>query len=482
MRAVVIGYGMAGARFAEQVRAHDPDGVSVELTVLGAEPHPAYNRVLLSTVLAGGLGAGSIGLHDEYWAEKNQVDLRIDTPVTAIDRQARRVLLADRSTVDYDVLVLATGSRPWIPPIDGLTSPDVSAFRTVDDCARIVERARAGAPVVVLGGGLLGLEAARGLTGRGCAVTVLHPKTRLMERHLDPGAAAVLRRAMEGLGIDIRLGTEMRRHLPGRGVELSDGSVLPAELVVVSAGVRAEDGLADAAGLAVDNGILVDDQLRTGDPHIHAIGDCARHRSGDGGLVQPAWEQAAVLAALVTGADPDARYTGTPVVVRLKARDIDLAALGDVHATVEDEDVEVIQVHDATRGRYAKLVLREDRVTGAILLGVPDAAATITQLYDSGAPAPSDRLALLLGRALPGLPSVASPGDLPPTALICRCNTVSKSALVDAWHDGGGDVAGLVTATRATTGCGSCKDAVANLASWLTDGGSTSPRPVTRCA
>ncbi|HEV3357518.1 MAG TPA: FAD-dependent oxidoreductase [Pseudonocardiaceae bacterium] len=482
MKVVVIGYGMAGARLAELIRAHDPDAAGIELTVLGAEPHRAYNRVLLSTVLAGGLSTEAVELHDEYWAEKNQVDLRIDTAVRAIDRDAKAVLLADGSHVDYDALVLATGSRAWMPPVDGLSGECVSAFRTIDDCARIVARARAGASVVVLGGGLLGLEAARGLVGRGCAVTLVHPKARLMERQLDPGAAAVLRQSMQRLGVTIRLDVEVRRHVAGQGVELGDGSFLPADLVVVSAGVRAEDGLAARAGLAVDNGIVVDEALRTADSSVFAIGDCAKPPSGGAGLVQPAWEQAAVVAARLTGENSLARYTGTPMVVRLKARDVELAALGDVHATVDDADAEVVQVHDPARGRYAKLVLRADRVAGAILLGVPDAAATIVQLYDSGALAPSDRLALLLGRALPGAPNAASPGDLPASAVVCRCNTVTKGALVSAWQHGACDVAGLVSATRATTGCGTCKDAVTDLADWLTTADPGSPRAVSHCA
>ncbi|HEY4457277.1 MAG TPA: FAD-dependent oxidoreductase [Pseudonocardiaceae bacterium] len=472
MKVVVVGYGMAGARFVEQVRLHDPD---IELTVVGAEPHHAYNRVLLSTVLAGGLSVESVGLHDEYWAEKNQVELRIDTAVVGIDRAAKVVRLADESVVDYDVLVLATGSRARMP----LTGENVTAFRTLDDCARIVARARAGTPVVVLGGGVLGLEAARGLAGRGCRVTVVHPKARLMDRQLDASAGDVLRRSLQRLGVEFRLGVSVTKQVPGRGVELSDGSLVPAELVVVSAGVQAEDGLAAAAGLATDNGILVDDRLRTDDPNIHAIGDCV---SGGSGLVQPAWEQATVVAALVTGVDPHARYTGTPTVVRLKARDVDLAALGDVHATVDDDDAEVVQVHDPTRGRYAKLVLRADRVAGAILLGVPDAAATIIQLYDSGALAPSDRLALLLGRALPGAPTAASPGDLPASAVLCRCNTVSKGTLVAAWRDGANDLTGLVNATRATTGCGGCTGAVADLVAWLDAAEPASPPATARCA
>jgi assimilatory nitrate reductase electron transfer subunit len=470
---VVVGYGMAGARLAEDIRRHDPDATSVQLTMLGAESHPAYNRVLLSTVLAGHLDAGRTALHDEYWAQKNQVDLRIGTSALAIDRVGHRILIADESEVDYDRLVLATGSRAWIPPMDGLLADngdlahDVSAFRTIDDCARIVAIAEPDAAVIVLGGGLLGLEAARGLAGRGCRVTVVHPKPYLMERQLDAGAAGVLRKSLERLGVGFRLGVGAVAHVPGSGLRLADGTHLPADLLVVSTGVRAETGLAGAAGLTVDGGILVDDALRTSDPAIHAIGDCARHPGSGAGLVQPAWEQAGVLAARLTGADPTARYTGTPMVTRLKARDIDLAALGDVHTTVDDPAAEVVQLQDPARGRYAKLVLREDRVTGAIVLGVPDAAATITQLYDQGSLAPSDRLALLLGRALPGAPTTASPGDLPGSALLCRCNTVSKGELVSAWQDGARDLSTLATRTRATTGCGGCRDAVSDLLGWL---------------
>jgi assimilatory nitrate reductase electron transfer subunit len=232
----------------------------------------------------------------------------------------------------------------------------------------------------------------------------------------------------------------------------------------VSAGVRPETGLAAAAGLAVGRGILVDDSLRTNDPRVHALGDCARHPGTVSGLVQSAWEQAAVLADLITAVDPAARYRGTPVVTRLKARGIDLAALGDVHTEVDSADAEVLCLQDPAGGRYAKLVIRDDRVAGAIVLGVPDAAAAITQLYDRGAPAPSDRLGLLLGRSLP---AAHSPADLPAAAVVCRCNTVSKGQLVKAWRGGARGVAELAGTTRATTGCGSCRDAIRGIADWL---------------
>ncbi|HEV2781280.1 MAG TPA: FAD-dependent oxidoreductase [Actinophytocola sp.] len=467
-RVVIAGYGMAGARLAEELRWRDPDGDRVSITALGEERHRAYNRVLLSAVIGGSLTPDAVRLR-----EADGVDLRLGVAVGEIDRAARRVRLSDGSTVDYDVLVLATGSRAWVPPTEGLVAddgslaPGVVAFRTLDDCERILRTAKPGTPVAVLGGGLLGLEAARGLVGRGCLVTVVHPVGHLMERQLDPAGGKVLARTLAGLGIEVRLGVCAARYLTGDGLKLDDGSLVPADLVVVSAGVKPETGLAEAAGLTVDRGIVVDDSLRTNDPRVHAIGDCARHPGTVSGLVQPAWEQAAVLADLITGADPAARYRGTPVVTRLKARDVDLAALGDVHTEVDSADAEVLCLQDPARGRYAKLVVRDGRVTGAIVLGAPDAAATITQLFDRGGPAPSDRLALLLGRAVAGVPAAHGPGDLPASAVVCRCNTVSKGQLVNAWRAGARGVGELASATRATTGCGGCRDAVQGIAEWL---------------
>ncbi|WP_158885422.1 FAD-dependent oxidoreductase [Amycolatopsis anabasis] len=473
-KVVVLGYGMAGARLAEEIRHRDPEGERVALTVIGEETHHAYNRVLLSAVVAGTMRPETVLLHEEDWAERHGVTLLRGVAATRIDRTTRTVALSDGSTVDYDALVLATGSKPWLPPIEGLITEDgypadgVVAFRGLDDCERILAHAKIGAPVAVVGGGLLGLEAARGLAGRGNLVTVVHPVGHLMERQLDPAAGRVLARSLSRLGIDFRLGASAARYLPGDGLKLDDGTHVQADLVVVSAGVRAQTSLAADAGIAVDRGVLVDDALRTSDGRVHAIGDCAQHPGTVSGLVQPAWEQAGVLADLLTGTNTAARYRGTPVVTRLKARDIDLAAFGDALVETDDEHTEVVSLHDPARGRYAKLVVRDDKVAGAILLGSPDAAATITQLYDRGVPVPEDRLALLLGRALPTAAAVAaSPADLPASAVVCRCNTVTKGRLVEAFRAGATSVPELASVTRATTGCGGCRDAVCGIADWL---------------
>ncbi len=473
---VVLGYGMAGARLADELRRRDPEGERVALTVVGAERHGAYNRVLLSSVVAGTMAADSVRLHGDRWSSEHNVDLRLGVEAVAVDRARRRVRLADGAELSYDALVFATGSRPWLPPVEGLAvdggpADGAVAFRTLDDCDRIVAAARAGAPVAVLGGGLLGLEAARGLAGRGNFVTVVHPAAHVMDRQLDAAAGAVLAATLRDAGVEFRLGRTAARYLPGDGVKLDDGSHVAADLVVVCTGVRPETRLAEEAGLDVEGGIVVDDTLRTSDGRIHALGDCARHPGTVSGLVQPAWDQAAVLADLLTGARPSARYRGTPVVTRLKARGVDLTALGESHAEPDDDnDAEVLRLHDPVRRRYAKLVLRDDRVSAAIVLGFPDAAATLAHFHDRGLPAPSDRLALLIGRALPpGTSAAGSPVDLPASAVVCRCNSVSKGRLVDAWRGGASTVEELVSATRAGTGCGGCADTVRAIAAWLAE-------------
>jgi assimilatory nitrate reductase electron transfer subunit len=462
---VVVGHGMAGARFAEEVRRRDG---GVPLTVLGAESRPAYNRVLLSTVLAGGLAAEAVALHAPDWAARHDVDVRTGVSATAIDRAARLVRCSDGSAVPYDELVLATGSRAFRPPLAGIDHPSVAAFRDLGDCERILALARPDARLAVLGGGLLGCEAARGLAGRGVATVLVHPKPHLMERQLDADGGAVLAATLGRLGIEVRLGTRGVAWEPGAGLQCAGGSLVVADALVVAAGVRPETGLATAAGISVDGGVLVDDRLATSDPRVHAIGDCARHPGAGFGLVQPAWEQAAVLADLLTGADPRARYRGTRTVTRLKARGVDLATVGDP-AALDGPDAEVLRFADPVGGRYATLALHRDRVVGGAMIGLPQAAASMIQFFDTGTPAPADRLGLLFGRALPASPETADPGRLPATALVCRCNTVTKGSLVAAWRGGATDVAALGRATRVGTGCGSCVDALRGICAWLAD-------------
>ncbi|MFG1889872.1 FAD-dependent oxidoreductase [Micromonospora sp. NPDC049051] len=467
-RIVIIGNGMAGSRLAGELHARGGDR---KVTVLGAEPHRAYNRIMLSTLLAGKVGEPDVELAE---AAGQGVDLRTGVSVTAVDRASGTVRTDDGDRVAYDHLVLATGSRAVVPPLPGLDGPRlperVVPFRTLDDCRRILAVAAGARRALVLGGGLLGLEAARALAARGLDVAVVHPVPYLMERQLDPAGAAVLADTLAGLGVRTHLAVAAAgvvADADGVHLDLADGRSLAADLLVLSCGVRPDTALAAAAGLAVDRGVLVDDRLRTSDPRISAIGDCAQHDGALTGLVAPAWAQARVVAQVLTGEDAGARYRPRPAVTRLKATGIDLAAMGDPGDGGTGEE---LTFADPARGTYARLRIRDERLTGAILLGDNPAVGTVIQLFDRGQPVPADRRGLLLGRSFGAAATpAATPALMPDAATVCRCNDVSKGALVSCWRSGARTVDAVVAATRAGTGCGSCRDAVAGIVGWLSE-------------
>jgi assimilatory nitrate reductase electron transfer subunit len=294
-------------------------------------------------------------------------------------------------------------------------------------------------------------------------VTVVHAGAHVVDRQLDPDGAAVLAGTLAGLGVAVRTGAAAVAWT-GAELRLADGTALPADLLVVACGVRPDTSLAQAAGLAVGHGVLVDDAMRTSDPHVWAIGDCAEHRGTVYGLVAPAWEQAAAAAAGITGGT--AHYRGTRLVTRLKASGIDLAAMGTVDG---GPDAEVVSFADPARGTYARLVIRDNRIAGAVLLGDNPTVGTVVQLYDRDAEVPADRRSLLLGRALGGAASgpVDTPAFIPDQAVICRCNSVRKAAITACWRAGARTVGDVVAATRASTGCGGCRDAVCGIVDWL---------------
>ncbi|MGI5250235.1 NAD(P)/FAD-dependent oxidoreductase [Actinacidiphila glaucinigra] len=438
MRIVVVGGGMAGARLAQRLA---PSGADV--TVVGEERHAPYNRVLLAEVLAGRYAPEAVALPGVPGAV-----VRGGVRVVRIDRGERAVVCDDGGVLRYDRLVLATGSNPVLPPLRGLFTEDggsfpegVHAFRTMDDCLALSAAVRPGARAVIVGGGLLGVSAARALAARGAQVVVATQGEHLMERHLDASAAELLRAHLEGLGVEVHTqcrvrglltgdadgGAEPSRQLrlalaarsggtragprpltPPRGaggerrtarpvvtaVELADGYRLGTDLVVLACGVRPRVGLARAAGLEVAEGVVVDDALRTSDPSVHAIGDCAQHAGVVYGLAGPATEQADALADVLT-AGPAPRYGGTRSLTRLTLNGpaaLDIASFGETTPAPGDD---VLRLADATRGAYRKVVLRGDRLVGGILLGDLATVGTLARTWEGDEPLPSPPLHLL---------------------------------------------------------------------------------------
>lgn len=476
-RVVIVGNGLAGARLQEEIHRRDPNATRVRVVVYGDEDHPAYNRILLSNVVAGHLSPSDTRIKPENWCEKNGLETHTGVAVTSVDRTERLIHCSDGTTDTYDTLVLATGSRSFVPPAPGLIDDDgrptegVVAFRTLGDCETITARTGPGTRVVVIGAGLLGIEAARGALMRGSHVTVVHPRAYPMEKQMDVGGGRVLTRVLRDLGMDVALNARadaVRTTTDGnRELVLSDGSALPADLVVVAAGIRPNVELAVDAGLDVDRAIVVDDDLVTSDPDIRAIGECAQHRGEVYGLVQPAWEMAGVVADQLCGTGTRSVYSGTAQITRLKAHDVDLASMGEVEVDEDDPETEVLVMSDPTRGRYAKVVVRKDRLVGAVMLGNPEVVGTLSQYFDGGSLVPVDRMTLLLGHLVGGPTESANPSTMPDSAVVCRCNTVTKKHLVGAWRGGAHTPGSMAEKTRATTGCGSCIGVVEGLCEWL---------------
>ncbi|MFF1279412.1 NAD(P)/FAD-dependent oxidoreductase [Streptomyces sp. NPDC058299] len=386
-RVVVIGAGLAGVRLARRLGE-----LGTPALLVGEEEHPPYNRVLLAEVLAGRYAPEVIALPPPAGLLRARI--------TGIDRTARTVTRADGMPIAYDTLVLATGSNPVLPPLRGLFTADhrlpegVHAFRTLDDCLGLAKAVRPGVRAVVIGGGLLGVSAARALAVRGAQVVLAQQSERLMERQLDPDASRLVLRHLTDLGVEVHTECRVRdvRCVAGavRSVELADGYALDADLVVIACGVRPRTGLAEQAGLAVHKGVLVDDALRTSDPHIHAVGDCAQHDGTVYGLAAPALEQADVLARLLAG-DPGARYRGTRSLTRLTltgpGSPFDLAAFGDTEVRPGDD---VVRLADATRGTYRKVVVRDERLVGGVLVGELGTVGTLARAWEGAEPLPGD--------------------------------------------------------------------------------------------
>jgi nitrite reductase (NADH) large subunit len=450
--------------------------------MFGEEPTGNYNRILLSNVLNGSYSEDDIFLNPLAWYEENNIRLLAGKRASGLLRRAKLAYGEDGVPEPYDKLIIATGSRAFVPPIEGVTmidgslKPGVFVFRTLEDCRNIAAWAKGKKVAAVIGGGLLGLEAARGLQNFGLDVHVVHNSGHLMQQQLDAGAGAILRTSMEALGLHVHLKKSTATVIGPEhvlGLRFADGGTLECDMVIISAGIKANWEIAAGCGLQVERGIIVDDQMRCpDDPDIYAVGECAQHRGHMYGLVAPLWEQAKVLADHITGRDPNAEYTGSKVATKLKVMGVDVASMGIVEPqTPEDE---VVQFSEPKRGTYKKLIIRDGRLVGGILLGDISKAAYLIQAFDRNTPLPEERLHLLFDIGDP--PKQVTFAEMAANTQICNCNGVSKGAIAACVNAGKRSPKAVMDATRAGMGCGSCKAMVTELVEWAC-GGETEEDP-----
>ncbi|MER5394393.1 nitrite reductase large subunit NirB [Saccharopolyspora sp. NPDC002686] len=456
---IVVGHGMVGHRLVESLRERDVTG-TWRIVVLGEESRSAYDRVALSSYLDG-KSAEDLSLAGHELLDDPLVELRLNTAVTGIDRAARTVSTSDGSVLGYDALVLATGSRPFVPPVPGHDLDGCFTYRTIDDLDAIRDAATEGANGVVIGGGLLGLEAANALRLLGMRAHVVEMAPRLMPLQVDEGGGQVLGRLVGDLGLAVHCGAATKS-IDGdgrvRGVSLADGTVIDTELVVFSAGVRPRDELAEVAGLdrAERGGILVDEFCRTGDENIWAIGECAAVQGSCYGLVAPGYSMAEGVAEQLLELG-DGAFPGADLSTKLKLLGVDVASFGDAHARAEGA-LEVVYANNAA-GTYAKLVLSDDArvLLGGVLVGDAGAYSVLRPLVDRELPAPPEQLLLPAG-------SGVDAGTLPADATVCSCNNVTKQDITSAIAEQQlTDVPGVKACTKAGTSCGSCVPMLKNL-------------------
>jgi len=462
---VVVGNGMAGIRTVEEMLKLAPD--LYDITMFGDEPRVNYNRIMLSPMLSGEKDFADIILNDAEWYRSHGIALRSGLRITELDREGRKVITAAGEKVAYDQLLLATGSRPIILPVPGAHLPQVVSFRDADDVAQMLAAAKPGARAVVIGGGLLGLEAANGLNSRGMTVTVVHLMGSLMERQLDPAAGAMLQQALEARGIAFRM-QAVTDSILGKnkveGIRFKDGSELAVDLVVMAVGIRPNTELAANSGIACERGILVDDWMRTSDPAISSVGECVQHRGQCYGLVAPLFDMAKVCAARLVGQEGEG-YRGTITATRLKVTGIELFSAGDF---IGDEGTEDILFRDLHAGIYKKLVLRGNRLVGAVLYGeTGDGAWYFEQIRQQSDISPL-RSRLIFGQeqaeaccggnaAKAGVDIAALSDDMQ----VCGCNGVSKGMIIDAIRTKGLTILDEVRAqTKASASCGQCSGMV----------------------
>jgi nitrite reductase (NADH) large subunit len=463
---IVIGNGMAGCRAVEEILTRDAE--KYRITIFGAEPRVNYNRIMLSPLLAGEKSFEDIVINDQAWYDDNAITLVSGDSVVAIDRKIQTVTARSGRTESYDRLILATGSDPFIIPVPGHDMQGVVTFRDMDDVGAMLRAADGGGDAVVIGGGLLGLEAAHGLSLRGMKVTVIHLMPTLMERQLDEAAGWLLKEALEGRGQTILTGadtSEIYGQGKVEGVRLKDGREIPASLVVMAVGIRPNVKLARDAGLAIGRGIHVDDHLVTSDANILAVGECVEHKGAVYGLVAPIWEMCRSLADGLVA--QQSGYTGSVTSTKLKVSGIDVFSAGDFSG---GEGCEDIVMRDASRGVYKRVIVKEDRVVGAVLYGDTGDGNWYFDLLKRQEDVSEIRDALIFGQAFASgggtsLNPLEAVAALAADAEICGCNGVSKGQVMACIAGGAGTLDAVRAGCKASASCGSCTGLVENLLS-----------------
>lgn len=453
MKLVVIGAGMASGRMLEHL--YDA-GFQGEVSLFNGEPRGNYNRLMLSPVLSGEKTYAQIVTHDDAWYAEKGVQCRFGEHVTKIDR-ARKVVVSKGGETPYDALVIATGSAPFIIPVAGKELPGVCTYRDLEDTNAMIAASKPGAKAVVVGGGLLGLEAAAGMAARGAEVTVIHLMGHLMERQLDPSAGYLLQKDLERRGIRIHCKGATKAILGHDRVEavlLEDGTVYDADLVCMAVGIRPEIRIATDAHLEIGRGVVVDAQMRTSDPAIYALGECVEHEKQLFGLVAPLYDQAKVLAATLVGAE--AAFRPVQTATKLKVTGVDLFSAGDFADAPGRED---IVFRDPGRGVYKRLVLEGEKLVGAVMYGDTDDGAWFFDKIKTGEDVSAIRDTLIFGPAFQGgaqADPLAAVAALPPEAEICGCNGVCKGKIVEAVSAGANTLDAVRVQTKASASCGTC--------------------------
>lgn len=447
---------MAGVRAIEEVLKLNKD--EFEITIFGSEPHPNYNRIQLSTVLQGGTTVKDITLNDEQWYEENHIQLFKGESVISIDKE-RQVVITDKGRIEpYDKLIIATGSNPFMLPLPGADKEGVTAFRNIKDCEQMIEYSKKYKKAAVIGGGLLGLEAARGLLNLGMEVDVIHIFDYLMERQLDRTAGKLLQKELEKQGMNFLLEKHTAEILGKNhvtGLKFKDGSKIKADLVVMAVGIKPNIELAQKAGITVNRGIIVNDYLETDVPNIYAVGECAEHRGIAYGLVAPLYQQGQVLAKRICGIENDG-YHGSVLSTQLKVSGVDVFSSGKIN---EDEGTKVYKMYDDWNGTYKKVLIEDGKIAGAVLFGDTKDGNQLLSLIKKGA-----SIEEYLESSKANAEEVSLVATMADEEIICGCNGVTKGTIVEAIKTQGlTSVDQVKGCTNASRSCGGCKSLVADL-------------------